>query len=84
MYLLFLQLQLLELQAEYHKNSYEFLSTNISELKDNHSQNGEVSLHQSVHLEYLLHSHCNIERVLLLTCVLNSSVRAYLIPQGHR
>lgn len=33
--------QLLELQAEYHKNSHEFLSKNISELKENHSQTGE-------------------------------------------
>nr|XP_046232715.1 SH3 domain-binding protein 1 [Scatophagus argus] len=31
---------LLELQAEYHKNSHEFLNKNISELKENHSQKG--------------------------------------------
>ncbi|XP_075890840.1 SH3 domain-binding protein 1 isoform X2 [Nelusetta ayraudi] len=31
-------IQLLELQAEYHKNSHEFLSKNISELKESHSQ----------------------------------------------
>lgn len=35
--------QLLELQAEYHKNSHEFLSKNISELKESHSQTGEVT-----------------------------------------
>ncbi|XP_070847098.1 SH3 domain-binding protein 1 [Chaetodon trifascialis] len=33
-------IRLLELQAEYHKNSHEFLSKNISELKENHSQKG--------------------------------------------
>lgn len=48
MYLSFFQL--LELQAEYHKSSHEFLSKNICELKENHSQKGKVSLHQSVHL----------------------------------
>ncbi|CAN9508975.1 unnamed protein product [Ophioblennius macclurei] len=36
-------IRLLELQAEYHKNSYEFLDKNISELKDSHSQQGPVS-----------------------------------------
>lgn len=39
----FPQSQLLELQAEYHKNSHEFLSKNISELKESHSQTGEVT-----------------------------------------
>uniref|UniRef100_A0A3Q3VZM4 Rho-GAP domain-containing protein n=1 Tax=Mola mola TaxID=94237 RepID=A0A3Q3VZM4_MOLML len=33
-------IHLLELQAEYHKNSHEFLDKNISELKENQSQNG--------------------------------------------
>ncbi|KAM9837372.1 SH3 domain-binding protein 1 isoform 2-T2 [Aulostomus maculatus] len=33
-------IRLLELQAEYHKLSHEFLDENISELKDNHSQKG--------------------------------------------
>ncbi|TMS22447.1 SH3 domain-binding protein 1 [Larimichthys crocea] len=33
-------IRLLELQAEYHKNSHEFLNKNISELKENHSQKG--------------------------------------------
>ncbi|XP_035001149.1 SH3 domain-binding protein 1 [Hippoglossus stenolepis] len=33
-------IRLLELQAEYHKHSHEFLDKNISELKENHSQNG--------------------------------------------
>ncbi|XP_036073075.1 SH3 domain-binding protein 1 isoform X2 [Oryzias melastigma] len=33
-------IHLLELQAEYHKNSLEFLDKNISELKENHSQKG--------------------------------------------
>ncbi|KAM9336173.1 SH3 domain-binding protein 1 [Symphorus nematophorus] len=33
-------IHLLELQAEYHKNSHEFLNKNISELKENHSQKG--------------------------------------------
>ncbi|XP_035518609.1 SH3 domain-binding protein 1 [Morone saxatilis] len=33
-------IRLLELQAEYHKNSHEFLDKNISELKENHSQKG--------------------------------------------
>uniref|UniRef100_H3D5X3 SH3 domain binding protein 1 n=1 Tax=Tetraodon nigroviridis TaxID=99883 RepID=H3D5X3_TETNG len=31
-------IQFIELQAEYHKNSHEFLSKNISELKDNYLQ----------------------------------------------
>ncbi|KAM3591420.1 uncharacterized protein V6R79_001855 [Siganus canaliculatus] len=31
-------IRLLELQAEYHKNSHEFLNRNISELKENHNQ----------------------------------------------
>ncbi|XP_054454350.1 SH3 domain-binding protein 1 [Anoplopoma fimbria] len=31
-------IHLLELQAEYHKHSHEFLDRNISELKENHSQ----------------------------------------------
>ncbi|KAM9411024.1 SH3 domain-binding protein 1-like [Salvelinus alpinus] len=31
-------IRLLELQAEHHKNSHDFLERNISELKDNHSQ----------------------------------------------
>ncbi|KAK9530684.1 hypothetical protein VZT92_012172 [Zoarces viviparus] len=31
-------IRLLELQAEYHKHSHEFLNKNISELKENHSQ----------------------------------------------
>uniref|UniRef100_A0A8C4F4D4 SH3-domain binding protein 1 n=1 Tax=Dicentrarchus labrax TaxID=13489 RepID=A0A8C4F4D4_DICLA len=34
-------IRLLELQAEYHKNSHEFLDKNINELKENHSQKGE-------------------------------------------
>uniref|UniRef100_A0A8C9XA20 SH3 domain binding protein 1 n=1 Tax=Sander lucioperca TaxID=283035 RepID=A0A8C9XA20_SANLU len=34
-------IRLLELQAEYHKHSHEFLDKNISELKENHSQKGE-------------------------------------------
>ncbi|XP_008294997.1 SH3 domain-binding protein 1 [Stegastes partitus] len=33
-------IRLLELQAEYHKNSHDFLDKNISELKENHSQKG--------------------------------------------
>ncbi|XP_061612048.1 SH3 domain-binding protein 1 isoform X1 [Phyllopteryx taeniolatus] len=33
-------IRLLELQAEYHKNSHEFLDKNINELKENHSQKG--------------------------------------------
>ncbi|KAM8729272.1 SH3 domain-binding protein 1 [Acanthopagrus schlegelii] len=35
-------IRLLELQAEYHKNSHEFLNKNISELKENHSQKGPL------------------------------------------
>ncbi|KAM4525956.1 SH3 domain-binding protein 1 [Fundulus diaphanus] len=31
-------IRLLELQAEYHKSSYEFLDRNINELKESHSQ----------------------------------------------
>ncbi|XP_075949397.1 SH3 domain-binding protein 1 [Anarhichas minor] len=31
-------IRLLELQAEYHKHSHEFLNKNISELKENHNQ----------------------------------------------
>lgn len=34
-------LQLLELQAEYHKASREFLERNISELKESHSYTGK-------------------------------------------
>uniref|UniRef100_A0A3Q1FPE6 SH3-domain binding protein 1 n=1 Tax=Acanthochromis polyacanthus TaxID=80966 RepID=A0A3Q1FPE6_9TELE len=34
-------IRLLELQAEYHKSSHEFLDKNISELKENHSQKGQ-------------------------------------------
>ncbi|KAM8836781.1 bargin isoform 2-T2 [Spinachia spinachia] len=33
-------IRLLELQAEYHKYSHEFLNKNISELKENHHHNG--------------------------------------------
>ncbi|XP_057682537.1 SH3 domain-binding protein 1 [Corythoichthys intestinalis] len=33
-------IRLLELQAEYHKQSHEFLDRNISELKENHNQKG--------------------------------------------
>uniref|UniRef100_A0A8C3AWG9 SH3-domain binding protein 1 n=1 Tax=Cyclopterus lumpus TaxID=8103 RepID=A0A8C3AWG9_CYCLU len=33
-------IRLLELQAEYHKYSHEFLNKNISELKENHSRQG--------------------------------------------
>ncbi|XP_058476588.1 SH3 domain-binding protein 1 isoform X1 [Solea solea] len=33
-------IRLLELQAEYHKDSHQFLDKNISELKENHSQKG--------------------------------------------
>ncbi|XP_077406664.1 SH3 domain-binding protein 1 isoform X2 [Vanacampus margaritifer] len=33
-------IRLLELQAEYHKYSHEFLGKNITELKENHSQKG--------------------------------------------
>uniref|UniRef100_A0A1A8IS01 SH3-domain binding protein 1 n=1 Tax=Nothobranchius kuhntae TaxID=321403 RepID=A0A1A8IS01_NOTKU len=32
-------IRFLELQAEYHKNSHDFLDKTISELKENHSQN---------------------------------------------
>ncbi|XP_068439063.1 SH3 domain-binding protein 1 [Clinocottus analis] len=35
-------MRLLELQAEYHKHSHEFLNKNISELKENHSQKGPL------------------------------------------
>uniref|UniRef100_A0A3P9HC02 SH3-domain binding protein 1 n=1 Tax=Oryzias latipes TaxID=8090 RepID=A0A3P9HC02_ORYLA len=58
-------IHLLELQAEYHKNSVEFLDKNISELKENHSQKGPaVSLSkQRVYGEHLLThlSQSNIE-----------------------
>ncbi|XP_076616732.1 SH3 domain-binding protein 1 [Chaetodon auriga] len=49
-------IRLLELQAEYHKNSHEFLSKNISELKENQSQKGPpISLsNQKVYGEALL------------------------------
>ncbi|XP_073345405.1 bargin [Pagrus major] len=49
-------IRLLELQAEYHKNSHEFLNKNISELKENHSQKGPpLSLsNQKVYGEPLL------------------------------
>ncbi|KAM6963698.1 SH3 domain-binding protein 1 [Tautogolabrus adspersus] len=47
---------LLELQAEYHKHSHEFLEKNISELKENHSHKGSaLSLNnQKVYGEPLL------------------------------
>ncbi|XP_068161634.1 SH3 domain-binding protein 1 [Antennarius striatus] len=46
---------LLELQAEYHRKSHEFLSKNISELKENHSQKGSPPLsNQKVYGEPLL------------------------------
>ncbi|XP_040885477.1 SH3 domain-binding protein 1 [Toxotes jaculatrix] len=35
-------IRLLELQAEYHKNSHDFLDRNITELKENHSQKEPV------------------------------------------
>uniref|UniRef100_A0A3Q4AK89 Uncharacterized protein n=1 Tax=Mola mola TaxID=94237 RepID=A0A3Q4AK89_MOLML len=48
-------IHLLELQAEYHKNSHEFLDKNISELKENQSQNGQFVLSsQKVYGEPLL------------------------------
>uniref|UniRef100_UPI0037E84FBC SH3 domain-binding protein 1 isoform X2 n=1 Tax=Semicossyphus pulcher TaxID=241346 RepID=UPI0037E84FBC len=49
-------IRLLELQAEYHKTSLEFLDKNISELKENHSQKGSpLSLsNQKVYGEPLL------------------------------
>ncbi|XP_010790300.1 SH3 domain-binding protein 1 [Notothenia coriiceps] len=49
-------IRLLELQAEYHKHSHEFLDKNISELKENHSQKGsQLSLsNQKVYGEPLL------------------------------
>ncbi|XP_060885134.1 SH3 domain-binding protein 1 isoform X1 [Labrus mixtus] len=52
---------LLELQAEYHKHSHEFLEKNISELKENHSQKGlALSLNnQKVYGEPLL-SHLSL------------------------
>lgn len=40
-------IRLLELQAEYHKNSHEFLDKNISELKDSHSQKESVQSQSS-------------------------------------
>ncbi|XP_078135973.1 SH3 domain-binding protein 1 [Sander vitreus] len=45
-------IRLLELQAEYHKHSHEFLDKNISELKENHSQKGPPK--QKVYGEPLL------------------------------
>ncbi|KAM6896834.1 SH3 domain-binding protein 1 [Xenentodon cancila] len=49
-------IRLLELQAEYHKNSHEFLDKNINELKENHSPKGlPLSLsNQKVYGEPLL------------------------------
>lgn len=44
-------IRLLELQAEYHKDSHEFLDKNISELKDSHSQKGPT-LSQSSQMVY--------------------------------
>lgn len=73
--LLFLPPQLLELQAEYHKNSHEFLDKNISELKENHSQKG--GSHQSVHFFAALSFAIFLLVFLLPLCT-------YLIPQGHR
>uniref|UniRef100_A0A7N8YBI0 SH3-domain binding protein 1 n=1 Tax=Mastacembelus armatus TaxID=205130 RepID=A0A7N8YBI0_9TELE len=58
-------IRLLELQAEYHKNSLQFLDKNISELKESHSQKEPaVSLsNQKVYGEPLLShlSHSNRE-----------------------
>ncbi|XP_029383239.1 SH3 domain-binding protein 1 [Echeneis naucrates] len=49
-------IRLLELQAEYHKNSHEFLNKNINELKENHCHKGPtLSLsNQKVYGEPLL------------------------------
>ncbi|XP_010893847.1 SH3 domain-binding protein 1 [Esox lucius] len=49
-------IRLLELQAEYHKNSHDFLERNISELKENHSQteSQEYSSNGKVYGEPLL------------------------------
>ncbi|XP_023251328.1 SH3 domain-binding protein 1-like isoform X2 [Seriola lalandi dorsalis] len=49
-------IRLLELQAEYHKNSHEFLEKNICELKENHSQKGPTQSlsNQKVYGEPLL------------------------------
>ncbi|XP_062298626.1 SH3 domain-binding protein 1 [Scomber scombrus] len=49
-------IRLLELQAEYHKSSHEFLEKNICELKENHTQKGpQPSLsNQKVYGEPLL------------------------------
>ncbi|KAM7381999.1 hypothetical protein PAMA_012731 [Pampus argenteus] len=49
-------IRLLELQAEYHRHSHEFLDKNINELKENNSQNGPpLSLsNQKVYGEPLL------------------------------
>lgn len=49
-------IRLLELQAEYHKNSHEFLERNICELKEDHTQKGpQQSLsNQKVYGEPLL------------------------------
>ncbi|XP_068610518.1 SH3 domain-binding protein 1 [Brachionichthys hirsutus] len=48
-------IRLLELQAEYHRDSHEFLSRNISELRGNHGQKGPPPLSkQKVYGEALL------------------------------
>ncbi|XP_047465571.1 SH3 domain-binding protein 1 [Mugil cephalus] len=49
-------IRLLELQAEYHKNSHQFLDKNINELKENHSEKGPPisSSSQKVYGEPLL------------------------------
>lgn len=61
-------IRLLELQAEYHKYSHEFLDKNISELKENHSQKGpalSVS-NQKVYGEPLL-SHLTLSETEIAT-----------------
>ncbi|XP_017271590.1 SH3 domain-binding protein 1 [Kryptolebias marmoratus] len=49
-------IRLLELQAEYHKNSHDFLNKNISELKENDSEKGPTQSlsNQKVYGEPLL------------------------------
>ncbi|XP_034049606.1 SH3 domain-binding protein 1 [Thalassophryne amazonica] len=47
-------IRLLELQAEYHKKSHEFLDKNISELKENQSEKGPSLSNHKVYGEPLL------------------------------
>uniref|UniRef100_A0A4W4FGC3 SH3-domain binding protein 1 n=1 Tax=Electrophorus electricus TaxID=8005 RepID=A0A4W4FGC3_ELEEL len=77
--------RLLELQAEYHKAAYEFLEKNITELKESHSQTGDIEFPvRKVYGEPLL-SHlksCNQEIALPIQECVNMLLRTGLREEG--